>query len=63
MTTHWRRRSHEGYTSCATLLILNVILLAVFFCQLGDNEKKIIAISKEIKKMNEKIDRIMRRLY
>ena len=47
----------------ATLLILNVILLAVFFCQLGGNEKKIIAISKEIKKMNEKIDRIIRRIY
>ena len=47
----------------ATLLILNVILLAVFFCQIGDNEKKISAISKEIKKMNEKMDRIMRRIY
>ena len=47
----------------ATLLILNVMLLAVFFCQLGDNEKNIIAISKEIKKMNEKMDRIIRRLY
>lgn len=47
----------------ATLLILNIIILVVFFCQLGDNEKKIIAISKEIKKMNEKMDRIMRRLY
>ena len=47
----------------ATLLILNVMLQAVFFCQLGDNEKKIIAISKEIKKMNEKMDRIIRRLY
>lgn len=47
----------------ATLLILNVMLLAVFFCQLGDNEKKIIVISKEIKKINEKMDRIIRRLY
>ena len=47
----------------ATLLILNVILLAVFFCHLGDDEKKTIAISKEINKMNEKMDRIMRRLY
>ena len=47
----------------ATLLILNVMLLAVFFYQLEDNEKKIIAISKEIKKMNEKMDRIIRRLY
>ena len=47
----------------ATLLTLNVMLLAVFLCQLGDNEKKIIAISKEIKKMNEKMDRIMRRIY
>ena len=46
-----------------TLLVLNVIMLAVFFCQIGDSEKKIIAISKEIKKMNEKMDRIMRRLY
>lgn len=47
----------------ATLLILNVMTLAVFFCQLGDNEKKIITISKEIKKINEKMDRIIRRLY
>ena len=47
----------------ATLLILDVMMLAVFFCQLGDNVKKIIAISKEIKKMNEKMDRIIRRLY
>ena len=47
----------------ATLLILDVMMLAVFFCQLGYNEKKIIAISKEIKKMNEKMDRIIRRLY
>lgn len=47
----------------ATLFILNVMMLAVFFCQIGDSEKKIIAISKEIKKMNEKIDRIIRRLY
>ena len=47
----------------AILLILNVIMLAVFFCQIGDSEKKIIAISKEIKKMNEKMDRIIRRLY
>ena len=47
----------------ATLLILDVMMWAVFFCQLGDNEKKIIAISKEIKKMNEKMDRIIRRLY
>lgn len=47
----------------ATLLILNVMILVVFFCQIGDSEKKIIAISKEIKKMNEKMDRIMRRLY
>ena len=47
----------------ATLLILNVMLLAVFFYQIGDSEIKIIAISKEIKKMNEKMDRIMRRLY
>lgn len=45
------------------LLALNVTMLAVFFCQLGDNEKKIIAISKEIKKMNEKMDMIIRRLY
>lgn len=47
----------------AVLLIINVMMLAVFFCQIGENEKKIIAISKEIKKINEQMDKIIRRLY
>ena len=47
----------------AIVVYATLMILAVFFCQLGDNEKKIITISKEIKKMNEKMDRIIRRLY
>ena len=47
----------------ATLLILNVMILVVFFCQIGSNEEKIIAISRDIKKLNEKMDKIIGRLY
>ena len=45
------------------ILTINVMMLAVFFYQIGENEKKIIAISRDIKKMNEQIDRITRRLF
>ena len=47
----------------ATLLALNVVMLIVFFCQIGSNEEKIIAISRDIKKLNEKMDKIIGRLY
>ena len=47
----------------ATLLALNVVMLIVFFCQIGSNEEKIIAISRDIKKLNEKVDKIIGRLY
>ena len=45
------------------LLALNVVMLIVFFCQIGSNEEKIITISRDIKKLNEKMDKIIRRLY
>ena len=47
----------------AILLALNVVMLIVFFCQNGSNEEKIIAISRDIKKLNEKMDKIIGRLY
>ena len=47
----------------AALLALIVIMLVVFFCQIRSNEEKIIAISKDIKKLNEKMDKIIGRLY
>ena len=47
----------------ATLLALNVVMLIVFFCQIESNEEKIIAISRDIKKLNEKMDKIIGRLY
>lgn len=45
------------------ILAINVMMLTVFFYQIGENEKKIIAISRDIKKMNEQMDKIIRRLY
>ena len=47
----------------AALLALIVIMLVVFFCQIRSNEEKIIAISRDIKKLNEKMDKIIGRLY
>ena len=47
----------------ATLLALIVIMLVVFFSQIRSNEEKIIAISRDIKKLNEKMDKIIGRLY
>ena len=47
----------------AILLALNVVMLIVFFCQIRSNEEKIIAISRDIKTLNEKMDKIIGRLY